>query len=191
MSYRREDAAYPAGWLFDLLASHFGEDKLFKDVDSIHPGDDFVEVITAAVGSCDVLLVLIGSQWLTITDQNGQRRLDNPDFVRLEIETALTRDVRVIPILVGEAKMPRATSCQRAWPSWYVGRHLSLARTASIPMPSACSGCWTLPSRRPPKRGYDSSSRQPAWHRPGSPQPWGPAWTPARVGTPGDPQTQR
>jgi TIR domain len=109
MSYRREETAYPAGWLFDRLASHFGRGQVFKDVDSIELGDDFVEVITTAVGSCDVLLALIGDRWLTITDQDGRRRLDNPDdFVRLEIEAALTRNVRVIPILVKGARMPRA-----------------------------------------------------------------------------------
>jgi hypothetical protein len=109
MSYRREEAAYPAGWLYDRLADHFGSDQVFKDVDSIELGDDFVEVITRAVGACAVLLAVIGREWLTITDAHGQRRLDNPnDFVRLEIEAALTRNVRVIPILVDGASMPRA-----------------------------------------------------------------------------------
>jgi hypothetical protein len=109
ISYRREETAYPAGWLFDRLVDHFGRSQVFKDVDSIELGDDFVEVITAAVGSCDVLLALIGEEWLTITDAHGRRRLDNPDdFVRLEIEAALTRRVRVIPILVDGARMPRA-----------------------------------------------------------------------------------
>jgi ABC-type amino acid transport substrate-binding protein len=108
ISYRREETAYPAGWLFDRLAARFGGDQVFKDVDSIEPGDDFVEVITNAVGSCDVLLALIGGEWLTITDGHGRRRLDSPeDFVRLEIEAALTRNVRVIPILVDGARMPR------------------------------------------------------------------------------------
>jgi hypothetical protein len=109
ISYRREETAYPAGWLYDRLADRFGSDQVFKDVDSIELGDDFVEVITRAVGACDVLLALIGDQWLTITDAHGQRRLDNPDdFVRLEIEAALTRNVRVIPILVDGASMPHA-----------------------------------------------------------------------------------
>src|SRR5687768_9962888 len=86
------------------MVENFDRERVFKDVDSIEPGEDFVERITAAVASCDVLLALIGPQWLTITDENGQRRLDNPeDFVRLEIETALTRKIRVIPILVDEA----------------------------------------------------------------------------------------
>ena len=109
ISYRREETAYPAGWLFDRLTSHFGTDQIFKDVDSIELGDDFVEVITSAVGSCDVLLALIGDRWLAITNPDGQRRLDDPDdFVRLEIEAALARNVRVIPILVDGARMPRA-----------------------------------------------------------------------------------
>jgi TIR domain len=109
ISYRREETAYPAGWLYDRLADRFGKGQVFKDVDSIQLGDDFVEVITSAVGSCDVLLALIGDAWLTISDAHGRRRLDDPDdFVRLEIEAALSRRVRVIPILVDGARMPRA-----------------------------------------------------------------------------------
>lgn len=107
ISYRREDSAYPAGWLYDKLVERYGADQVFKDVDSIELGDDFVDMISSAVGSCDVLLALIGEQWTTITDAQGHRRLDDPDdFVRLEIEAALTRNVRVIPILVDEATMP-------------------------------------------------------------------------------------
>jgi tetratricopeptide (TPR) repeat protein len=109
ISYRRQETAWPAGRLYDVLVEHFPAEQVFKDVDNIDPGDDFVERITAAVSSCDVLLALIGQQWLTITDETGQRRLDNPgDYVRLEIETALTRKIRVIPILVDDAEMPRA-----------------------------------------------------------------------------------
>jgi len=109
MSYRREETAYAAGWLFDRLVEHLGAGQVFKDVDSIELGDDFVDAIATAVGSCDVLLALIGDQWLTITDEHGSRRLDDPsDFVQLEIEAALTRGVRVIPILVEGARMPRA-----------------------------------------------------------------------------------
>jgi hypothetical protein len=109
LSYRRQETAWPAGRLYDVLVEHFPPDQVFKDVDNIEPGDEFVERITAAVGSCDVLLALIGPQWLTITNKKGQRRLDDPgDYVRLEIETALTRKIRVIPILVDDARMPGA-----------------------------------------------------------------------------------
>ena len=109
ISYRREESAFPAGWLYDRLCAHLGSDYVFKDVDSIDPGDDFFRVIGDAVGSCHVLLVLIGDRWLDITDATGRRRLDDPDdFVRLEIEAALRRDVRVIPVLVGRAPLPRS-----------------------------------------------------------------------------------
>jgi TIR domain len=109
ISYRRDDTAYPAGWLYDQLEDHFGAAQIFKDVDSIELGDDFARVIKRAVGSCDVLLALIGDQWLTVTDDRGRQRLDDPnDFVRLEIKTALTRKIRVIPILIDGATMPRA-----------------------------------------------------------------------------------
>jgi hypothetical protein len=107
ISYRREETAYAAGWLFDRLVDHFGRSQIFKDVDSIELGDDFVSVITTAVASCDVLLAVIGHRWVTITDDLGGRRLDDPDdFVRLEIEAALARDIRVVPILVDGASMP-------------------------------------------------------------------------------------
>lgn len=109
MSYRREDTSYPAAWLYERLASHFGGSQVVKDIDSIELSDDFVEVITAAVESCEVLLALIGRQWLTVSGRDGQRRLDDPsDFVRIEVEAALARNVRVIPVLVEGARMPRA-----------------------------------------------------------------------------------
>jgi glycerophosphoryl diester phosphodiesterase len=110
ISYRRQETAWPARELYDVLVAELGPNRVFKDVDNIEPGDDFVERIQSAVGSCQVLLALIGPQWLTITDARGGKRLDDPqDFVRLEVETALNRDdVRVIPILVDNAKMPTA-----------------------------------------------------------------------------------
>jgi hypothetical protein len=110
ISYRRAEAAadYSASWVYERLVARFGRDRVFKDVYSIEPGDDFGETIAKAVGSSEVLLAFIGPQWATITDETGRRRLDRPDdFVRLEIEAALQRDVRVIPILVGGASMPR------------------------------------------------------------------------------------
>jgi hypothetical protein len=78
------------------------------DVDTIALGVDFAEVITRAVSTCEVLLAVIGPRWLTAIDEDGQRRLDDPDdIVRLEIAAALERDIRVIPILVEGAAMPR------------------------------------------------------------------------------------
>ncbi len=110
ISYRRQETAWPARQLYELLVSRFGSESVFKDVDSIEPGDDFVEKITEAVTSCDVLLALIGPQWLDLKDEIGGRRLDNEaDFVRLELTAALSRGVRVVPILVDGARMPQSS----------------------------------------------------------------------------------
>jgi hypothetical protein len=79
------------------------------DVVGIEIGVDFVEAIERAVGSCDVLLVMLGRGWLTATAPTGARRLDDPnDFVRIETATALKRNVRVVPVLVEGATMPPA-----------------------------------------------------------------------------------
>lgn len=110
ISYRREDSAGYAGRIYDRLVQRFGPEQVFMDVDNIRPGMDFVEAIENAVGSCDVVIVLIGKQWAFITDENGERRLSNPnDFVRLEVKTALDRNILVIPTLVHGAGIPRQT----------------------------------------------------------------------------------
>src|SRR5690349_12629164 len=109
ISYRRQEAAFPAGWLYDRLRYRFGADQVFKDVDNIDPGDDFIDKITTAVGSCDVLLALIGQDWLTISDEAGGRRLADPDdFARVEMEAALSRRVRAMPSLPEVAVRPPA-----------------------------------------------------------------------------------
>ena len=108
ISYRRQETSGLAGRLYDRLAARFGDDQVFMDVDTIALGVDFADVITQAVSTCEVLLAVIGPRWLTATDEDGQRRLDDPDdIVRLEIAAALERGIRVIPILVEGAAMPR------------------------------------------------------------------------------------
>lgn len=109
ISYRRDDSAGYAGRLYDRLAAHFGAGRVFMDVEGIELGTDFVTAIENAVGSCRVLIVVIGDEWLDTKDAAGRRRLDDPhDFIRLETVTALRRDIRVVPVLVGGALMPRA-----------------------------------------------------------------------------------
>src|SRR4051794_2677355 len=109
LNYRRDDAAGHAGRLYDSLAERFGKERVFMDVDAIDPGADYGDVIDKAVGSCDVLIAVIGQDWLNATDGKGERRIDDPDdFVRLEIQAALGRDVRVLPLLVQGAVMPSA-----------------------------------------------------------------------------------
>ncbi|HMH49127.1 MAG TPA: toll/interleukin-1 receptor domain-containing protein [Candidatus Acidoferrum sp.] len=107
LSYRRDDVQGWAGRLSDSIKQSFGDAPLFFDRESIRPGDDFVDALEGAVGSCAVLLALIGRGWLDARDGAGRRRLDDPnDFVRLEIATALRRRIRVIPVLLGGATIP-------------------------------------------------------------------------------------
>jgi hypothetical protein len=90
-----------------LPAARFGDGQVFMDVETIAPGRDFAEVITQAVSTCELLLAVIGPRWLTATNKDGQRRLDDPDdVVHMEITAALERDITVIPILVDGAVMP-------------------------------------------------------------------------------------
>jgi hypothetical protein len=100
IGYRREDAAPYVRLLQFQLRERIPAARVFVDLDSIEAGLDFAEVIGEAVGSCAVLVPLIGQQWATLTDEEGRRKLDNPDdFVRFEIQAALERGVRVIPVL--------------------------------------------------------------------------------------------
>jgi len=104
ISYRREETAAYAGRIRDRLVQEFGQDQIFMDIDTIELGVDFTKVIDEAVAEVDVLLCIIGRNWLTIEDGNGKPRIDDPtDFVHLEIANAIKRDIRVIPILVKNA----------------------------------------------------------------------------------------
>jgi len=108
ISYRRIDAGPYARLLQVQLGEHLPGMPVFMDLDSIEAGTDFAEAIKTGLDACCVLVALIGSRWLTLADDEGRRRLDNPDdYVRFEIRTALERCVRVIPVLVDGARMPR------------------------------------------------------------------------------------
>jgi hypothetical protein len=105
--YRREDASPYAGRLYDHISARFGAQRVFMDIDTIRPGDDFVQVISDRVAACDALIAVIGKNWLSCVNSRGQRRLDDPhDYVRIEIASALQRNVRVIPALFDGAVMP-------------------------------------------------------------------------------------
>ena len=109
LNYRRDDASGHAGRLYDLLAARYGADRVFMDIDAIPLGSEFGETINRAVASCDVLIALIGRDWLEARDEGGHRRLDDPDdFVRREIESALAQGVVVVPASVQGAEIPRA-----------------------------------------------------------------------------------
>ncbi|MEM8614452.1 MAG: SUMF1/EgtB/PvdO family nonheme iron enzyme [Cyanobacteria bacterium P01_H01_bin.105] len=108
ISYRRSDSTAETDRIYDRLVADFGPDRVFQDVDSIPLGIDFAEYLDQAVSQCQVVLVIIGKTWLTVTEPDGTRRLDNPDdFVRIEVESALSRKIPVIPVLIQGASMPR------------------------------------------------------------------------------------
>jgi TIR domain len=107
ISYRRQDTPGGAGRLRESLAAHFGRENVFLDIDTIPPGVDWVEAIRKTVAASDALLPVIGMHWLTVTDENGRRRIDDPnDILRFEIESALESGVRVIPVQLHGAPMP-------------------------------------------------------------------------------------
>jgi hypothetical protein len=109
ISYRREESRWLARSLHDRLSARFDQKRVFMDIEDIPLGDDIVKEIEDRVGACDVLIAVIGTDWLTSKDEHEGRRLDNPeDFVRMEIATALKRDVLVIPVLVDGTLMPRS-----------------------------------------------------------------------------------
>lgn len=106
VSYRREDASGYSGRLYDNLKQKF-PGLVFRDVDSLEPGDDFAVRIEELLGSAEVMIAVIGRGWAT--DESGHRRIDEPDdWLRLEVGAGLRRNIRVIPVIVGGAKMPQA-----------------------------------------------------------------------------------
>lgn len=109
VSYRRADTRHVAGRLAGDLADRFGPGTIFRDVESIAGGDEFPAQLEHALDQCAAILVLIGPGWLEISEGRQRPRLDEPDdWVRLEIASALRRNIRVIPVLVEDAPMPRA-----------------------------------------------------------------------------------
>ena len=181
ISYRREDADEAAGRLSDHLVNQFGQDSIFMDVDGIAPGRDFRKVIDETLTECDVLLGVMGRNWLDIKDEAGKRRLDNEsDFVRLEIASALRRDIPVIPVRVQGASIPKPdqlpadlqdfsyrNAVELTHERWNSDVHVLVeklnrlfAQTAPCPPPPvANSGQYTVPQGNP----------QPAANQPAPP----------------------
>jgi len=105
ISYRREDAAYPASTIHSTLSTHFGSESVVFDVDDVPVGVDFREYLIEQIASCDLMVAVIGDRWL----EHLSSRLDRPeDLARVEIETALSTDMPVAPVLVNNASMPIA-----------------------------------------------------------------------------------
>jgi hypothetical protein len=108
ISYRREDSAAD---MTDRVYEHLSRrwpGRVFMDIDSLKAGDLFARKINENLQDCVVMLVMMGSYWASLTDEQGARRIDNPgDYPRMEVAAALKRGVRVIPVLVGNATLPK------------------------------------------------------------------------------------
>ncbi len=110
ISYRRQDSKYQARSIYAAFAREVGRENVFMDVDSIPPGANFRKILKDWVDQCEVLLALIGPDWIDARDpQTGQRRLENAsDFVRIEVSEALGRDIPVVPVLLDGAALPQS-----------------------------------------------------------------------------------
>ncbi|UVT19000.1 MAG: cadherin-like beta sandwich domain-containing protein [Nitrospira sp.] len=109
ISYRREDSADVTGRIYDRLIHEFGRALVFKDVDSIPYGIDFRKYLDEQVAKCEVFLAVIGPNWIRKRGTKGKSKLEDPtDFVRIEVESALKRQIPVIPVLVNGAVIPPA-----------------------------------------------------------------------------------
>jgi hypothetical protein len=114
INYRGDDSQTAAALIDRELAARFGSDQVFLDSRSISAGSDFVQELLGRVRACSVLLVVIGPRWLTLANEAGQRRIDDPaDWVRREIAEALTHGLRVIPVLIGDAALPAEADLPR------------------------------------------------------------------------------
>ncbi|MBK7763883.1 MAG: CD225/dispanin family protein [Bacteroidetes bacterium] len=130
INYRKDDTRWNALALYNELQKYFEKDQIFKDFNTILPGDDFVVSIENALRKCDVLLVVIGPNWLSMKDESGNRRLDDPDdFVRLEVSTALSRNIQVIPVLIDNTVMPKAADLPENMKSLYRRQFVEIDNT--------------------------------------------------------------
>jgi hypothetical protein len=162
ISYRRADSAAICGRIYDRLVAAFGRDAIFKDVDSIPLGTDFAQYIGSILAQCAAQVVVIGPRWLSLADESGRRRLDDPgDYVRLEVEGALRRGIPVVPVLVDGATMPPVD-------------HLppSLQQLARLP---------SLPVRPDPDFGADVQRLVAALARWAPARPASPGWAPGAM----------
>jgi O-acetyl-ADP-ribose deacetylase (regulator of RNase III) len=109
ISYRRDDSQDVVGRIYDKLVAAFSPEQVIRDIDSLIIGRPFPEALNDAVSQSEIVLVIIGKNWLTASDSDGVRRLDDAgDFVRMEIERALAAGKHVVPVLVSNASMPLA-----------------------------------------------------------------------------------
>ncbi len=107
ISYRRADSKTIVRDMYNRLIEHFSESTIFRDIDSIPLGLPFEEKLLDCLRKTAVGIVVIGRDWLTVANEQGTPRIDEPnDYVRREIEELLVQDIPVIPCLVADAQIP-------------------------------------------------------------------------------------
>jgi hypothetical protein len=107
ISYRREDSQATTGRIFDRLEGHYGQGHVFMDIDNIPYGIDFRDHLQEMLDRCDILLVVVGPRWFGRNEDGQPRLLEEEDWVRIEVATALQKKIPVIPLLVEGARMPK------------------------------------------------------------------------------------
>jgi hypothetical protein len=108
VSYRRDDLPDLVGRIFDSLSLRFGENAVFRDIDRIEPATIFAEKIGAALRECNVLIALVGPNWVA-KSADGQRKIDDEDdWVRTELHMGIALGIPVVPVILNDAAMPRA-----------------------------------------------------------------------------------
>jgi esterase/lipase superfamily enzyme len=175
LCYRRDESAGYAARVRDSLEREFGGDLLFIDMDGMPTGSDVTALVHQQVATCQVLLAIIGPDWLDARDEAGMRRLDDPnDFVRIEIVAALARDIAVIPTLLDGAEMPKADQLpndlkQLSRRNWLDVRHASfhsdidrLVRRLKMRLGQAAN-YQKEPGRHPLRPLREWSRRREAW----------------------------
>src|SRR5262249_4202846 len=108
ISYRRADSGVITGRIRDRLGQHHCGAALLLGIDNIPFGMDFRKNIAEALAKNELMLAVIGPDWLGTTSAGSARIHDATDPVRIEVETALERGLPTIPVLVGGATMPKA-----------------------------------------------------------------------------------
>lgn len=107
ISYRVDDAAYAAAAIEERLVQRLGPAQVFRDCVGMSPGARYPQAIREVLHRCAAMVAVIGPAWLTLTDLEGRRRIDNPrDWVRMELAAALRRGIYLVPLLLDRARMP-------------------------------------------------------------------------------------
>ena len=170
VSYRRSDSSSAARQIADALKARFGTDNVFFDTRDLAAGTDWHRDIEERVRASDVIVAVIGPQWVTIADERGRRRVLQPeeeDVVRTEIEAALRGGGRVVPVLVDDAALPARDALPRPFRPITSLNAVTLRHASWDQDIEALIGALAAPA--------PAAAPQPAAASPAGPESWEPA----------------